>query len=116
MVNFKTSVKIKIVAIPGKDPELGDKLVFSQRTGKLIRLSESYISLLFKNQFINMPGQLIQILARNELIVPDFENEVTEILYKQSVYQLENEKFDTLQLEQIEDHHILAIAEKLKLI
>lgn len=116
MLTFKISQKITFLAIPGKDPIAGDKLVYSQRTGNILRLSENYVALLRQNQFLDMPAQLIQILVRNELIVPAIEDEATAVLSRQAAYQQDNQGYDFLQLAQLPDHDLLDLARKSKLI
>lgn len=116
MIKFKYSSKIKILDIPNRDPILGDKLVFSLRTGKLIRLSGFYVELLLKNNFIEMPVALIKILIRNELIVPDDENESAEIKYKTDLYNQDHKIYNPSGYLKLTDQQILASAQDLKLI
>jgi hypothetical protein len=116
MIKFKYSSNIKILDIPNKDLILGDKLVFSLRTGKLIRLSGYYVGLLLKNEFINMPAALIKILVRNELIVPDYEDESAEMKYRTDLYNKDDKKYDPSVYQELTDHQILASAQHLKLI
>lgn len=116
MLTFKVSQKITFLPIPGKDPATGDQLVYAQRTGNILRLSEKYVASLRQNQFLDMPAQLIQILVRNELIVPAAEDEAAAVLCRQAAYQQDDQGYDPIQLAQLPDQHLLGLARKLNLI
>ena len=79
-MRLKLSHYIKIIFIPkfSHIPE-SDKILFSTRTLKALRISESFIKKLQDGLFSELPERLLEILIQNEMIVPENEDELSTI-------------------------------------
>ena len=80
-MQLKLSSHVQEIAIPkfATQPE-ADRLLFSPRTGKIIRLNRRYLDRLFAGEWTSLPDRLFMLLWDNEFLVPADEDESATVL------------------------------------
>jgi len=88
-MQLKLSTHVQEIAIPkfAAQPE-ADRLLFSPRTGKIIRLNRRYLDRLSAGEWTSLPDRLFMLLWDNEFLVPADEDESATVLTRM---QLETE-------------------------
>lgn len=116
MLQFKASSKIKILNIPNRDTINVDKIIYSIRTGTILRISNRYLSLLLAGDIIHLPTKLLHLLLQFEMLVPTWQNEDEAIMDKRVALEKDNNSFKYQDHSIIDDAQILIFASQLKLI
>ncbi|PSL49468.1 hypothetical protein CLV51_101801 [Chitinophaga niastensis] len=89
-MELKLSRYIVEVTIPQFESEpTADRLLYSTRSGKTIRLSRRYLDILYTANFTLLPDKLFSLLFDNEILIPA-EEEEKEALLTRNLLALED--------------------------
>ncbi|KAA2243512.1 hypothetical protein F0L74_13550 [Chitinophaga agrisoli] len=85
-MKLKLSKYVMVIPIPAfRDKPDADRLLFSTRTGKIMRISSHFLALLQEGAFLQLPDKLVAILLNMEILVPDEEAETDFIITRNLV-------------------------------
>jgi hypothetical protein len=107
-MQLKLSGHVQEIAIPkfATQPE-ADRLLFSPRTGKIIRLNRRYLDRLSAGEFTSLPDRLFMLLWDNEFLVPADEDESTTVLTRMQLEKEDERSLNTTLLIPPINHSIL---------
>ncbi len=95
-MKLKLSKYVMVIPIPAfRDNPGADRLLFSTRTGKLMRLSWHFLGLLQDGAVLQLPDKLVGMLLDMEILVPDDEAE-TEFILTRNLARAADERDQSL--------------------
>ena len=70
-----------------------DRILFSARSGKMLRLSRYYLDLLYAGDFDPLPDRLFNILWDYEILVPADEDELSVLAHLQALEERDSAEY-----------------------
>ncbi len=84
-----------VIAVPVKTNELAeesDRLLFSTRSGGILRISKKYLDLIYAHNYTILPDPLFNLLVKYEMIVFEAEDETKAIIKKNISFAKDKKK------------------------